>query len=66
MRQLFTHGLNAEAQKETDIGTIPKSWDLRPLESAREFLQDGTSGVRVYQQGQPRYSTTSRTSPVAR
>lgn len=43
MRQLFTHGLQGERQKETEIGLVPKSWDVRPLESLREFLQYGTS-----------------------
>lgn len=28
MRTLFTKGLRGEAQKETEIGPIPKSWDL--------------------------------------
>lgn len=27
MRELFTKGLRGEAQKETDIGPIPESWD---------------------------------------
>ena len=43
MRQLFTCGLRGEPQKETDIGQIPKSWDVQPLEKKREFLQYGTS-----------------------
>ena len=28
MRTLFTHGLRAEAQKETEIGTVPESWEV--------------------------------------
>lgn len=31
MRQLFTHGLHNEPQKETEIGLIPKSWDMEQL-----------------------------------
>ncbi|SPM31954.1 hypothetical protein MTAB308_5479, partial [Mycobacterium terramassiliense] len=31
MEQLFTRGLRGEAQKETDIGQIPESWELVPL-----------------------------------
>ncbi len=31
MRQLFTRGLRQEAQKETEIGPIPQSWELLPL-----------------------------------
>jgi len=32
MRQLFTHGLRHERQKETDIGPIPASWLMVPAE----------------------------------
>ncbi len=31
LRQLFTHGLRGEAQKESEIGAIPSSWMLQPL-----------------------------------
>lgn len=31
MRTLFTRGLRGEAQKETEIGLIPDSWELKPL-----------------------------------
>jgi type I restriction enzyme S subunit len=31
MRALFTRGLRGEAQKETDTGPIPASWNLVPL-----------------------------------
>jgi type I restriction enzyme S subunit len=31
MRQLFTHGLRHEPQKETEIGLVPKSWEVQPL-----------------------------------
>lgn len=31
MRELFTRGLRGEAQKETEIGPIPESWDVTPL-----------------------------------
>lgn len=31
MRELFTRGLRGEAQKETEIGLIPISWDMAPL-----------------------------------
>jgi len=33
MRALFTRGLRGEAQKETEIGPVPKSWDVIPLGS---------------------------------
>lgn len=31
LRQLFTQGLRGEPQKETEIGPVPKSWDVVPL-----------------------------------
>jgi type I restriction enzyme S subunit len=33
MRALFTKGLRGEAQKETEIGPVPESWELKPLGS---------------------------------
>lgn len=33
MRTLFTKGLRGEAQKETEIGPVPDSWDVAPLGS---------------------------------
>jgi type I restriction enzyme, S subunit len=33
MRTLFTKGLRGEPQKETPIGPIPESWELKPLGS---------------------------------
>ncbi len=32
MQQLFTRGLRGEAQKETEIGHMPESWNLTPCE----------------------------------
>ena len=43
MQKLFTEGLHGEKQKQTEIGPIPRSWNLRPLKEVREFLQYGTS-----------------------
>ena len=31
MRTLFTHGLRGEAQKKTEIGPVPESWELSTL-----------------------------------
>jgi len=54
MCQLFTRGLRGEPQKETDIGPIPQSWNVEPLEQLREFLQYGTSTKCEYtQKGNP-------------
>lgn len=43
MQQLFSQGLRREAQKETEIGAIPQSWDVVRFGQVREFLQYGTS-----------------------
>ena len=32
MRELFTRGLRGEAQKETEIGPMPESWELIPCD----------------------------------
>lgn len=54
MRALFTKGLRGEAQRETEIGPVPESWDVVPLgslgrigngstpkKSVREYWDDG-------------------------
>ena len=43
MQTLFTRGLRGEAQKETEIGSMPESWKLVNFASVRERLQYGTS-----------------------
>jgi len=43
MHVLFTCGLRGEAQKETEIGPVPESWDVVEFGSVREWLQYGTS-----------------------
>ena len=43
MQTLFSLGLRGEAQKETEIGPLPKSWELVNFASVREKLQYGTS-----------------------
>jgi type I restriction enzyme S subunit len=42
MRQLFTHGLRGEPQKETEIGPVPQSWEILPLEAVCTFASGGT------------------------
>jgi type I restriction enzyme S subunit len=44
MRELFTRGLRGEAQKETEIGPVPESWDV--LE-CKELTEEITVGVVV-------------------
>lgn len=36
MQTLFTRGLRGEAQKDTEIGPVPESWEVRPLVSLCE------------------------------
>ncbi|MEB1529743.1 restriction endonuclease subunit S [Xanthomonas sp. WHRI 7945] len=43
MTQLFARGLRGEAQKETEIGLMPESWDVVSFSTVREWLQYGTS-----------------------
>ncbi len=39
MRKLFTCGLRGEPQKETEIGPLPKSWELTSIGNAFEIEQ---------------------------
>ena len=48
MRALFTRGLRGEAQKETEIGPVPESWDFVEFGTLREWLQYGTSTRCTY------------------
>jgi type I restriction enzyme, S subunit len=43
MRDLFTHGLRGDSQKDSEIGLVPKSWDVVEFGSVRRRLQYGTS-----------------------
>lgn len=43
MHKLFTCGLRGEAQKETEIGLVPESWEIVPFSDIRQWLQYGTS-----------------------
>jgi type I restriction enzyme S subunit len=42
MRELFTRGLRGEAQKETEIGPMPESWDLLSLSAICSIVSGGT------------------------
>lgn len=46
MRQLFSQGLRGEAQKETEIGPIPESWQLAPIENNYSVVSGGTPSRR--------------------
>jgi type I restriction enzyme, S subunit len=43
MTAVFANGLRNEPQRETEIGIVPSSWDVRRFETIREWLQYGTS-----------------------
>ena len=53
MRQLFSAGLSGEPQKETEIGTIPKSWNVMPLEKLAKIGNGSTpkKTISAYWQG---------------
>jgi type I restriction enzyme S subunit len=42
LHQLFTHGLRNEPQKQTDIGPIPKSWEVTTVGSVARIQSGGT------------------------
>lgn len=42
MRALFTKGLRGEAQKETEIGAVPESWELRSVLDLCDIRSGGT------------------------
>lgn len=42
MRNLFTRGLRAEPQKETEIGMLPESWDIRRIDEEMQLTAGGT------------------------
>lgn len=42
MRELFTRGLRGEAQKETDIGPMPESWIVEPINDHFSVVSGGT------------------------
>ena len=52
MHTLFTCGLRGETQKETEIGPIPKSWNLVTFSSVCKMLQYGTSVRCTYDTSQ--------------
>ena len=53
MRELFTRGLRGEAQRETEIGSVPESWDVVPLGSLGRVGNGSTpkKSIREYWEG---------------
>ncbi|MBL9172671.1 MAG: restriction endonuclease subunit S [Verrucomicrobiales bacterium] len=43
MQKLFTEGLRHEPQKQTEIGPVPESWEVKPLIDTVEFIDYGVS-----------------------
>ena len=43
MDYLFSHGTRSESRKQTEIGEIPESWEVRKLDKLYELIQYGTS-----------------------
>jgi type I restriction enzyme S subunit len=43
MHKLFTEGTRSELQKQTEIGSVPESWEVLPLEDVLELTQYGLS-----------------------
>lgn len=52
MHKLFTCGLRGEAQKETEIGLVPESWEIQTLgklcEPGRGAIQTGPFGSQLH------------------
>jgi type I restriction enzyme S subunit len=55
MRELFTLGLRSEAQRETEIGPVPESWDIVRVEDNASVVSKGASpkwqGFNYVEQG---------------
>ena len=53
MRELFTRGLRGEAQKETEVGLVPKNWDVEHIVNNFSVFSGGTPsrGVATYWNG---------------
>jgi type I restriction enzyme S subunit len=46
MRTLFTRGLRGEAQKETEFGSVPETWETVPLDQCAEVQTGAAKGRR--------------------
>ena len=42
MQTLFTRGLRGEVQKETEIGPVPESWEIKTIQELSEVWSGGT------------------------
>jgi type I restriction enzyme S subunit len=48
MHKLFTEGLRHEPQKQTEIGPIPKSWDVMPVGDICRSIVPGRNKPKVF------------------
>lgn len=67
MRSLFTHGLRGEAKKETEIGPVPESWEIKTILELCEIWSGGTprKSIQEYWGGKiPWVSGKDLKSPV--
>jgi len=42
LHKLFTEGLRGEPQEQTEIGPVPRSWEVKPLGKVAKFRTGGT------------------------
>lgn len=63
MREVFSKGLRGEAQKETEIGLVPESWDVVPLGSLGRIGNGSTpkkSDKRFWEAAEVPWLTSSK------
>ena len=53
MQKLFTEGTRGEPQKQTEIGPVPKNWDVKRLDEITDGFQYGTSVKCSYETDGP-------------
>jgi type I restriction enzyme S subunit len=51
MNELLTKGIGHTEFKETEIGRIPKSWNIKPLAKATKKIGDGIHSTPIYTEG---------------
>jgi type I restriction enzyme S subunit len=50
LHQLFAYGLRHESQKQTDLGPIPQSWEVRPISDLDLDIGDGNYSTKYPRQ----------------
>ncbi|NTW88551.1 MAG: restriction endonuclease subunit S [Desulfobulbaceae bacterium] len=59
LHQLFTQGLRGEPQKQTEIGPVPESWEVKPLE---DYLTEAQYGISAKGSETGRYAVLRMTN----